>query len=84
MTRKKSLLFLMGLSLFMTLGCASLCKPPKIVTDAVRQEGRVLREMKTNLKTLSKDELEDAVSTLIESNDALQKYFEMNKEDSHE
>lgn len=70
--------------LLMTTGCATLCKPPQIVTDTVRQEGKVLHEMKTNLRIITKDELEEAISTLIESNEALQNYLEINKGETNE
>ena len=75
MTNIQIILFCALISIFTMVGCATLCKPPKVVTDTIEQEGAVLSEINSNLDSLSKEELRVAILILIDSNKALKKYF---------
>lgn len=79
MSNPQIILFCTLITIFTMVGCATLCKPPKVVVDTIEQEGAVLLELNSSLDTLSKEELRIAILTLIDSNAALKKYFNIKR-----
>lgn len=74
----------MAILVFFLSGCASVCKPPLVVSDTIQQQGRVLKSLKSDLNTAPLDELETSISALIESNKALRKYYSIKEKTNDE